>query len=97
VVPALAALSSAWFALLAAGSATSQTTPAASTTDEAVMLSTFEVRTQQDKGYAATSTLSGARLATNLKETPAMVYRTPAGRAAQGAPPGLHSSPERKL
>jgi outer membrane receptor for ferric coprogen and ferric-rhodotorulic acid len=43
------------------------------TTDETVTLSPFEVRADQDKGYTAASTLSGARLATSLKETPAVI------------------------
>lgn len=38
-----------------------------------VVLSPFEVRTERDYGYQATSTLSGGRLATDLDKTPAAV------------------------
>jgi outer membrane receptor for ferric coprogen and ferric-rhodotorulic acid len=54
-----------------------QTAPASRTvaelTSDVVRLSPFEVRTDTDKGYAATSTLSGSRVATSLMETPAMI------------------------
>jgi iron complex outermembrane receptor protein len=41
--------------------------------EETVMLTPFEVSTSQDKGYTATSTLSGGRIATSLKDTPAVI------------------------
>ena len=52
-----------------------QVVPAASTssTDEAVTLSPFEVRTDKDTGYTATSTLAGSRLNTALRDTPASI------------------------
>ena len=58
-------------ALLLPCSLTAQTTTPKQ--DETVVLSPFEVRTDQDKGYTAASTLSGARLSTSLKETPAVI------------------------
>jgi outer membrane receptor for ferric coprogen and ferric-rhodotorulic acid len=62
----------AWLALALGPSADAQAAvnPAK---DETIMLSPFEVIAETDKGYAATSTLSGARMATNLKDTPAMI------------------------
>lgn len=47
--------------------------PAGKSVEDTVVLSPFEVRTDADKGYAATSTLSGSRVATSLKDTPAMI------------------------
>ena len=50
-----------------------QTAPAPTATAEAVKLSPFEVRTDKDTGYAASSTLAGSRLNTDLKDTPAAI------------------------
>ncbi len=38
-----------------------------------VVLSPFEVRTEEDRGYIATNTLAGSRLNTSLKNTPASI------------------------
>ncbi|MGH7947124.1 MAG: TonB-dependent receptor plug domain-containing protein, partial [Opitutaceae bacterium] len=38
---------------------------------DVIELSPFEVRTDQDRGFAATSSLAGGRLATDLRDTPA--------------------------
>ena len=46
-------------------------TPAA--TDEALVLSPFEVNTSSDVGYVATSSLAGSRLNASLKDTPAII------------------------
>src|SRR5207237_4537881 len=40
---------------------------------EAVILTPFEVRADQDRGYLAQSTASGSRLNGNLKDTPAPI------------------------
>lgn len=40
---------------------------------ETVQLSPFEVTSSRDTGYTATSSLAGGRLATDLKDTPAMI------------------------
>src|SRR5687768_11541582 len=52
-----------------------QVTPAVRppTSEEAVTLSPFEVRTDKDTGYTATSTLAGSRLNTALRDTPASI------------------------
>jgi outer membrane receptor protein involved in Fe transport len=48
--------------------------PAAPGSDPApVTLSPFEVRTDKDTGYTATSTLAGSRLNTDLRDTPASI------------------------
>ncbi len=56
-------------------SAMAQTAPvtssAASTAPIPVVLSPFEVNTSKDQGFAATSSLAGGRLATDLRDTPA--------------------------
>lgn len=62
----------AWLAL-AFGPAAEAQTVAMPAKDDTIMLSPFQVIAETDKGYAATSTLSGARMATNLKDTPAMI------------------------
>lgn len=74
-----------WFrgallALLSAGFASAQVTPAPravttppSTGDKVVELSPFEVRAEDDAGYQAMNTTSGSRLATNLKDTAASI------------------------
>ena len=49
-------------------------TPAsASAVGGTVKLSPFEVRNDKDQGYAATSTLAGSRLNTDLRDTPAAI------------------------
>jgi iron complex outermembrane receptor protein len=51
-----------------------QTAPAATPAPDApVALSPFVVNTDQDTGYAATSTLAGSRLNTELRDTPAAI------------------------
>ena len=60
-----------WLATTAA--VVAQTTPAptraaAPSTEEAVQLSPFEVNAAADQGYAATSTLAGTRLRTDLRD-----------------------------
>ncbi|MBM3853339.1 MAG: hypothetical protein FJ399_09300, partial [Verrucomicrobia bacterium] len=47
--------------------------PAAPPAEETVTLSPFEVRTDRDVGYTATSALAGGRIETPLKETPSAV------------------------
>jgi outer membrane receptor for ferric coprogen and ferric-rhodotorulic acid len=42
-------------------------------TEEAVTFSPFEVRTDEDTGYTASSTLAGSRLNTALHDTPASI------------------------
>ena len=56
-------------ALLVGRPASAQTTPPTNG-DGTVVLSPFEVRTDQDRGFAAASALAGGRLATDLKDTP---------------------------
>jgi len=55
--------------------ACAQTAPAApaARAEGAVTLSPFEVRTDKDTGYAASSTLAGSRLNTDLRDTPAAI------------------------
>src|SRR5687768_4470911 len=38
--------------------------------EDAIILSPFEVRTEQDKGFVASSSLAGGRLGSELKDTP---------------------------
>lgn len=54
---------------LVAQSSNSATTKE-STDSDTVTLSPFEVSTERDRGFAATSALAGGRLATDLKDTP---------------------------
>ncbi len=62
-----------------AGPVVAQTAPkatataAASTGEETVMLTPFEVSTNQDTGYAGQDTLSGSRLRTNLRDVAAAI------------------------
>src|SRR5688572_21715436 len=49
-----------------------QTTPASSK-DEAVQLSPFEVAAERDDGYKANSTLAGTRLRTELRDVAASI------------------------
>jgi outer membrane receptor for ferric coprogen and ferric-rhodotorulic acid len=59
------------FGLLAGPRIIAQTTSATSTTeDEPVVLSPFNVRTDQDRGYAATNAISGSRVNTAIKDIP---------------------------
>ncbi|HUR59276.1 MAG TPA: hypothetical protein VM029_16290 [Opitutaceae bacterium] len=51
-----------------AAAQTPSATPAANATPDAVVLSPFEVTASTDLGYAATETLSGTRLKTELKD-----------------------------
>ncbi|MGH7944475.1 MAG: secretin and TonB N-terminal domain-containing protein, partial [Opitutaceae bacterium] len=44
--------------------------PAARAGDDVLRLSPFEVQTDRDTGFAATSSLAGGRLATELRDTP---------------------------
>ena len=46
---------------------------AAQEPEDSVILSPFEVRTEQDRGYLATNTLAGSRLNTSLRDTPASI------------------------
>src|SRR3954469_10929805 len=57
---------------LAALAQTTTTTPAADE-EKRVELSPFEVRTDKDTGYTATSTLAGSRLNTSLRDPPAAI------------------------
>ena len=53
-----------------------QAAPSSSTTEPdpgAVVLSPFQVTSEKDTGYAASSTLAGSRLNTELKDTPAAI------------------------
>ncbi len=45
--------------------------PAATTGDDAVVLTPFTISTDRDTGFAAASALAGGRLATDLRDTPA--------------------------
>lgn len=60
--------------LAAATAACAQTTPpapiSARAPEEAVLLSPFEVSTDRDVGFAASSSLAGGRLALDLRDTP---------------------------
>ncbi|MBI4624394.1 MAG: TonB-dependent receptor plug domain-containing protein [Verrucomicrobia bacterium] len=47
--------------------------PAPTAGDGTITLSPFEVRSDQDTGYTATSTLAGSRLNTELRDTPAAI------------------------
>ena len=49
------------------------TSPPAPSSNAAVQLSPFEVKTDGDVGYVATHTLGGSRLNTSLKDTPAII------------------------
>ena len=62
----------AWLALLGTQQVDAQTPPP-QVEEKTVKLSPFEVRTEKDQGYIATSTLAGSRLNTALIETPASI------------------------
>lgn len=70
------ALGAALFCAATAAPVGAQTTPPArsegvspaNTDEEIIELSPFEVNTEKDKGYAATSTLAGTRINTELKD-----------------------------
>ena len=60
--------------VLAAAIAAAQTAPAGpAAPPEAIRLSPFEVRLDEDSGYIATNTLAGSRLNTELRDTPAAI------------------------
>jgi outer membrane receptor for ferric coprogen and ferric-rhodotorulic acid len=63
----------ALLALLSAGPAVAQTAPADPKDTAPITLSPFEVQTDKDSGYTATSTLAGSRLNTSLRDTPAAI------------------------
>lgn len=75
--------SAPWVAWLLVGlpSALAQSAPMAAAapvasgaaTDDTVMLSPFQASTDKDVGYAAASSLSGSRLNTELRDTPAAI------------------------
>ncbi len=70
------ALACALAAQLLAQAAGQPSTPSAGSgprEEEAVTLSPFVVHTDKDSGYAATNTLAGSRLNTELKDTPAAI------------------------
>jgi len=46
---------------------------ASETTEETIVLSPFEVRSEADRGYVATNTLAGSRINTSLLDTPASI------------------------
>lgn len=54
----------------AAPAARSSATNQASSSDEVVQLSPFEVRTDRDRGFVSASAQAGGRLATDLRDTP---------------------------
>jgi len=58
---------SAWCLALSACTALAQTT---NKTDAAVQLSPFEVRATENRGYVAAETLTGTRVATQIKDLP---------------------------
>jgi len=65
-------------ALLLPIHAAGQTAPApanpakpAAVSDDLIMLTPFTVNTEKDTGFAATSSLAGGRLASDLRDTPA--------------------------
>src|SRR6266542_1749595 len=65
------------FPLFAQATAPASTPPASSTTkptdETAIELSPFEVRAENDVGYQAANTVSGSRLNSRLRDTPASV------------------------
>lgn len=66
----LLAVLAGWLTLGAAADAQTKAAPPA---EETVVLSPFTVSSDKDRGYAATSTLSGTRLNTSLRDTAAAV------------------------
>ena len=64
---------SASAAMLAAQTAPAAPAPKPAESAEAVQLSPFEVRPEDDSGYQAANTTSGSRLNSKLKDTPAAV------------------------
>ncbi len=63
----------AWFAIAASTAASTAAFAAAPTTantEEVLTLSPFEVHTDRDVGFAASSSLAGGRLSTELRDTP---------------------------
>ncbi len=63
----------AWCLALCAGTALAQTTPtpsAAAPKEEIVELSPFEVKPDENRGYVAAETMTGTRVATQIKDLP---------------------------
>ena len=61
-----------WLAITTAvGAQTAANNPSPST--DAIVLSPFEVAAGQDNGYAASGTLAGTRLRTDLRDVPASI------------------------
>jgi len=71
LVPALLLLTP--FALAQSAPADSTRSSAAADTESTIMLSPFQVTTDKDVGYAAANSLSGSRLNTELRDTPAAI------------------------
>jgi len=59
---------SAWCLALSAYTALAQTTP--NKADDVVQLSPFEVKTTENRGYVAAETMTGTRVATQIKDLP---------------------------
>jgi outer membrane receptor protein involved in Fe transport len=73
IIAGLLVASGIWQSLLsqtapAKGASVPPTSTVAAADEEVVMLSPFEVTTRQDNGYAATETLAGTRIRTDLKD-----------------------------
>lgn len=64
---------SALFAAMSAPLMPAQTVTPDTTEDKAITLSAFEVQTDRDVGYTASSALAGGRIDTLLKETPSAI------------------------
>jgi len=55
--------------MLGSPAAVAQTAPSApASSADAILLTPFEVSSEKDNGYAATETLAGTRMRTNLKD-----------------------------
>lgn len=59
--------------LLVPASLPAQTAPAAPAQEEAIVLTPFTVNSSLDQGYAALQTMSGTRLATNLRDVASVI------------------------
>ena len=55
---------------LGAATAFAQTTPSTASKEEVIELSPFEVKADDNRGYAASETLTGTRVATQIKDLP---------------------------
>ncbi|HEY0864460.1 MAG TPA: TonB-dependent receptor [Lacunisphaera sp.] len=60
----------AWSLALCAVTASAQTTPSAAGKEEVIELSPFEVKPDDNRGYVASETLTGTRVATQIKDLP---------------------------